>query len=33
LAGLMYELLYDFFLQAIHAKAYADAILHKGRRW
>ncbi|RBY97657.1 glycosyltransferase family 2 protein [Blastococcus sp. TF02-8] len=32
-AGLMYELLYDLFLQAVHAKAYLDAALNRERRW
>ncbi len=29
----MYELLYDLFLQAVHAKAYLDAALRRERRW
>jgi len=33
LSALMYELLYDFYLQAVHAKAYADAVFVKTRRW
>jgi cellulose synthase/poly-beta-1,6-N-acetylglucosamine synthase-like glycosyltransferase len=32
-SGLMYELPYDLFLQATHAKAYVDAITHKRRNW
>ncbi|WP_127481131.1 glycosyltransferase family 2 protein [Nocardioides pantholopis] len=32
-AATMYELGYDIFLQAVHAKAYADAVLHRERRW
>jgi biofilm PGA synthesis N-glycosyltransferase PgaC len=33
LAATMYELLYDLFLQFVHAKAYVDAALHRERRW
>ncbi|WP_182526536.1 glycosyltransferase family 2 protein [Nocardioides dongkuii] len=33
LAATMYELGYDIFLQTVHAKAYADAVLHRERRW
>ena len=33
LAATMYELGYDVFLQAVHAKAYADAALGRERRW
>ncbi len=33
LAATMYELAYDAFLQAVHAKAYADAALRRERRW
>ena len=32
-AAAMYELPYDMFLQAVHAKAYADACLRKERKW
>jgi biofilm PGA synthesis N-glycosyltransferase PgaC len=32
-AATMYELLYDIFLQAVHAKAYVDAALMRERRW
>ena len=32
-AALMYELFYDLFLQAVHAKAYLDAALRRERRW
>ena len=32
-AASMYELPYDLFLQATHAKAYADAILRRERTW
>ena len=32
-AGTMYELLYDLFLQAVHARAYLDAALRRERRW
>lgn len=32
-AATMYELGYDIFLQAVHAKAYADAVLDRERRW
>ncbi|WP_212719278.1 glycosyltransferase family 2 protein [Blastococcus sp. CCUG 61487] len=32
-AGFMYELLYDLFLQIVHARAYADAPLRRERRW
>lgn len=32
-AAAMYELPYDLFLQAVHAKAYADACLRKERKW
>lgn len=31
--GLMYELPYDLFLQATHAKAYVDAVTHKKKDW
>lgn len=33
LAASMYELLYDIFLQVVHAKAYTDALLRRERRW
>ncbi len=33
LAATMYELVYDMFLQVVHAKAYADAALRRERRW
>jgi cellulose synthase/poly-beta-1,6-N-acetylglucosamine synthase-like glycosyltransferase len=33
LAATMYELVYDLFLQLVHAKAYADALLRRERRW
>jgi cellulose synthase/poly-beta-1,6-N-acetylglucosamine synthase-like glycosyltransferase len=33
LAATMYELVYDMFLQVVHAKAYADAALASERRW
>ena len=33
LAATMYELLYDLFLQMVHAKAYLDSALHRERRW
>lgn len=33
LAATMYELFYDMFLQAVHAKAYTDAALRRERRW
>jgi cellulose synthase/poly-beta-1,6-N-acetylglucosamine synthase-like glycosyltransferase len=33
LAATMYELGYDIFLQAVHAKAYTDAALGRERRW
>lgn len=33
LAAAMYELVYDLFLQAVHAKAYLDAALRRERRW
>lgn len=29
----MYELIYDMFLQLVHAKAYFDALLSRERRW
>jgi len=32
-AALMYELPYELFLQATHAKAYTDALLRKERTW
>jgi hypothetical protein len=32
-AACMYELLYDVFLQLVHAQAYADAALRRERRW
>ncbi|GAA1797753.1 hypothetical protein GCM10009835_14880 [Planosporangium flavigriseum] len=32
-AASMYELLYDIFLQLVHAKAYVDAALMRERRW
>ncbi len=32
-AATMYELLYDVFLQLVHAKAYLDAALRRERRW
>ncbi|WP_347058975.1 glycosyltransferase family 2 protein [Blastococcus sp. HT6-30] len=32
-AASMYELVYDLFLQLVHAKAYADAALGRERRW
>jgi cellulose synthase/poly-beta-1,6-N-acetylglucosamine synthase-like glycosyltransferase len=32
-AACMYELLYDLFLQFVHAQAYADAALGRERRW
>jgi cellulose synthase/poly-beta-1,6-N-acetylglucosamine synthase-like glycosyltransferase len=32
-AATMYELLYDVFLQAVHAKAYLDSALKRERRW
>jgi cellulose synthase/poly-beta-1,6-N-acetylglucosamine synthase-like glycosyltransferase len=32
-AACMYELLYDVFLQLVHAKAYTDAALRRERRW
>ncbi|SFT69518.1 Glycosyltransferase like family 2 [Geodermatophilus amargosae] len=32
-AATMYELLYDVFLQLVHAKAYPDAALRRERRW
>lgn len=32
-AACMYELLYDVFLQVVHARAYADAALRRERRW
>ena len=32
-AASMYELLYDLFLQVVHARAYADAALRRERRW
>jgi cellulose synthase/poly-beta-1,6-N-acetylglucosamine synthase-like glycosyltransferase len=32
-SGLMYEIPYDLFLQATHAKAYVDAITKKKRNW
>lgn len=32
-AASMYELPYDLFLQATHAKAYADALLRRERQW
>jgi biofilm PGA synthesis N-glycosyltransferase PgaC len=33
LAATMYELLYDLFLQLVHAKAYLDSALRRERRW
>ena len=33
LAATMYELVYDLFLQFIHAKAYVDSALRRERRW
>ena len=33
LSATMYELPFDFFLQATHAKAYADAIARTERTW
>jgi biofilm PGA synthesis N-glycosyltransferase PgaC len=33
LAATMYELLYDLFLQMVHAKAYLDSALRRERRW
>jgi cellulose synthase/poly-beta-1,6-N-acetylglucosamine synthase-like glycosyltransferase len=33
LAATMYELLYDVFLQVVHARAYLDAALRRERRW
>lgn len=33
LAASMYELLYDVFLQLVHARAYLDAALRRERRW
>jgi cellulose synthase/poly-beta-1,6-N-acetylglucosamine synthase-like glycosyltransferase len=33
LASTMYELLYDLFLQMVHAKAYLDSALRRERRW
>lgn len=33
LAASMYELLYDVFLQLVHAKAYLDSALRRERRW
>jgi cellulose synthase/poly-beta-1,6-N-acetylglucosamine synthase-like glycosyltransferase len=33
LSATMYELVYDIFLQLVHAKAYADASLNRERRW
>lgn len=33
LAASMYELLYDVFLQMVHARAYLDAALRRERRW
>lgn len=32
-AASMYELVYDIFLQLVHAKAYADAAFRLERRW
>lgn len=32
-AALMYELVLDLFLQAVHAKAYADSALRRDRKW
>ncbi len=32
-AASMYELLYDLFLQFVHARAYADTALRRERRW
>lgn len=32
-AATMYELLYDVFLQVVHAKAYLDSALKRERRW
>ena len=32
-AATMYELLYDIFLQLVHAKAYLDSALRRERRW
>ena len=33
LAATMYELLYDLFLQMVHAKAYVDSAFRRERRW
>ena len=33
LAATMYELVYDLFLQFVHAKAYVDSALRRERRW
>jgi poly-beta-1,6-N-acetyl-D-glucosamine synthase len=33
LAGLMYELIIDMFLQLVHTKAYLDALTHRRRDW
>jgi biofilm PGA synthesis N-glycosyltransferase PgaC len=33
LAATMYELLYDVFLQLVHARAYLDSLLRRERRW
>jgi cellulose synthase/poly-beta-1,6-N-acetylglucosamine synthase-like glycosyltransferase len=33
LAATMYEIVYDLYLQLVHAKAYADALLRRERRW
>ncbi|TDD65222.1 glycosyltransferase family 2 protein [Jiangella aurantiaca] len=32
-AATMFELVYDIFLQLVHAKAYADVILNRERKW
>jgi hypothetical protein len=33
IAATMYELVFDMFLQIVHAKAYADALLGRERNW
>lgn len=33
LSASMYELIYDMYLQAVHTKAYLDALSHRERRW
>lgn len=33
LAGLMYELFLDLFLQIVHTKAYLDALTRRQRAW